>query len=154
MPVSDPLCTRCGNPKEPQRIGKYSYCLKCQYKFGGESYKRKPYRDWSTGKKIKFRCKSVVYQAIKSGRLIKQPCEVCGKSPAEGHHPDYTKPLQVKWLCRIHHLEVHANREKKPKKRRIYISTKRDKKKSRTVTFGGWALLKRLREQWKVEKIP
>jgi len=38
--------------------------------------------------------------------LVPEPCEVCGDK-AERHHPDYTQPLLVKWLCRRHHAEVH-----------------------------------------------
>jgi hypothetical protein len=43
--------------------------------------------------------------AVKFGRVIKQPCEVCGEKKSEAHHPDYTKPLDVVWLCLPHHRE-------------------------------------------------
>lgn len=43
-----------------------------------------------------------VAHAVKSGKLRRQPCEVCGER-AEAHHPDYAKPLDVRWLCRRHH---------------------------------------------------
>jgi ribosomal protein S27AE len=39
--------------------------------------------------------------------LIKQPCEVCGNLKAQAHHDDYSKPLQVRWLCQKHHTEHH-----------------------------------------------
>jgi hypothetical protein len=45
--------------------------------------------------------------AIRDGRLIPQPCWVCGEK-AEAHHPDYSRPLDVVWLCRIHHRQAHA----------------------------------------------
>lgn len=48
--------------------------------------------------------------AIRAGRLIPQPCEVCGDRPAQGHHTDYTKPLKVQWLCRKHHAMAHRAR--------------------------------------------
>ena len=45
---------------------------------------------------------------INSGRLVRQPCEVCGSVPTHAHHDDYEKPLDVRWLCRSHHVEHHA----------------------------------------------
>lgn len=49
-----------------------------------------------------------VRRAIESGRLTRQPCEVCGVSPTHAHHDDYSKPLEVRWLCPHHHREHHA----------------------------------------------
>lgn len=46
--------------------------------------------------------------AIKSGELRKQPCEVCGVIGV-AHHDDYTKPLDVRWLCARHHRQLHAS---------------------------------------------
>jgi len=46
--------------------------------------------------------------AIRDGKLIPKPCEKCGESKAEAHHDDYSKPLEVRWLCRKHHLEHHG----------------------------------------------
>jgi len=46
--------------------------------------------------------------AIERGDLVRQPCEVCGKTRVDAHHDDYSKPLEVRWLCRTHHVEHHA----------------------------------------------
>lgn len=54
-----------------------------------------------------------VNNAVRDGRLIKQPCEVCGNPEAEGHHDDYTKMLDVRWLCDKHHKEHHKNLREK-----------------------------------------
>lgn len=52
-----------------------------------------------------------VYRAIRSGELISQPCEVCGATKnIEAHHWDYSKPLDVQWLCREHHIEADKQR--------------------------------------------
>lgn len=117
-----PMCIKCGKGKEPQRVGKYSYCLKCQYKFVAESYKRNPYTTFSEERKLRFRCKSQVFQAVKSGALIKKPCEVCGNPKSEGHHEDYDKPLDVKWLCRLHHAEAHNLKKSHQKALKAQIS--------------------------------
>ena len=45
--------------------------------------------------------------AVAAGELVRQPCEVCGAFPTDGHHPDYFKPLDVRWLCRKHHGAEH-----------------------------------------------
>lgn len=46
--------------------------------------------------------------AIARGDLTRQPCEVCGAVNVDAHHDDYSKPLEVRWLCRVHHSEFHA----------------------------------------------
>ena len=46
--------------------------------------------------------------ALRRGDITPQPCEKCGVAKAEAHHDDYTKPLDVRWLCRRHHREHHA----------------------------------------------
>lgn len=56
----------------------------------------------------KIKAQKAVYGAIKKGSLKRLPCEVCGKEKSEAHHHDYGKPLDVKWLCRAHHLAEHG----------------------------------------------
>ena len=48
------------------------------------------------------------FYAIRSGELVRQPCEVCGESKVDAHHDDYSQPLAVRWLCRKHHAEHHS----------------------------------------------
>lgn len=45
--------------------------------------------------------------AVKKGTVQKLPCRVCGKHNSQGHHEDYTKPLDVTWLCQQHHSDRH-----------------------------------------------
>ena len=49
-----------------------------------------------------------VHNALRNGTLHKKPCEVCGASFVHAHHPDYSKPLDVIWLCPAHHRMIHA----------------------------------------------
>lgn len=44
--------------------------------------------------------------AIKRGDITPWPCMICGKE-AEAHHPDYSMPLDVVWLCHAHHRQTH-----------------------------------------------
>ena len=50
-----------------------------------------------------------VRTAIESGRMSRQPCEVCQQGNAHAHHDDYSRPLEVRWLCHSHHIEHHKN---------------------------------------------
>jgi len=57
----------------------------------------------------KVRARSKLRRAIRSGHLERQPCEVCKTTEGvQGHHEDYGRPLDVRWLCSKHHREEHA----------------------------------------------
>jgi hypothetical protein len=46
--------------------------------------------------------------AVKKGLISRQPCEMCGTSErVHAHHDDYSKPLDVKWLCYLCHKKTH-----------------------------------------------
>lgn len=64
-------------------------------------------RGFRPGDKTKERARRRVAQAIKSGRLVRLPCQICGVTPAQAHHEDYALPLNVEWLCTRHHGERH-----------------------------------------------
>lgn len=56
----------------------------------------------------KYRAVNMVNNNIRSGNLVKKPCEVCGAEKVCGHHDDYNEPLNVRWLCQSHHKQWHA----------------------------------------------
>lgn len=45
--------------------------------------------------------------AVKAMKLARQPCEECGAQKTDAHHDDYSKPLDVRWLCRLCHAAHH-----------------------------------------------
>lgn len=49
----------------------------------------------------------VVREAVRKGILVKPVIARCGHSRPEAHHPDYNRPLDVLWLCRPCHQELH-----------------------------------------------
>lgn len=49
--------------------------------------------------------------AVRDGRIKKQPCVACGEKKSDGHHGDYSKPLNVIWLCRRCHARLHRKYE-------------------------------------------
>lgn len=61
---------------------------------------------WAASNTERRRAQLAVGNAVRDGRLTPQPCFVCG-APAHAHHPDYSAPLAVSWLCPRHHALVH-----------------------------------------------
>lgn len=45
--------------------------------------------------------------ALRDGKIKKEKCIICGSFDVEKHHYDYSKPLNVIWLCDKHHKEHH-----------------------------------------------
>ena len=60
----------------------------------------------------KARARMLLNSAVKSGKILKYNCKVCGSEKSEAHHPDYNKPLDVVWFCRAHHIEEHKKEAK------------------------------------------
>lgn len=54
----------------------------------------------------KYAARDAVNNGIRDGRIQRQPCEICGDAKAQAHHEDYSRPLDVRWLCFKHHREV------------------------------------------------
>ena len=111
-----------------RKSGLYPQCKECESAAWRERY-RNGYRErhlakkWMGGdpKRIKaynirkrkkwakkIAAQTALRNAVKSGRIIKKSCEVCGEPKSHGHHDDYSKPLEVRWLCDAHHKEVHG----------------------------------------------
>lgn len=53
-----------------------------------------------------------VERALEKESLIRLPCERCGSDRSQAHHEDYSKPLEVVWLCPLHHMARHREIEK------------------------------------------
>lgn len=65
---------------------------------------------WRRRNPEKVRCHNAVARAIRSGKLVRGPCEECGTTEnVHAHHADYTKPLEVRWLCAAHHGYTHTD---------------------------------------------
>lgn len=64
---------------------------------------------WSEKHPERRKASNIVNNAVRDGRLIPWPVcavpECCGKP--QGHHPDYSRPMDVVWLCSEHHSQAH-----------------------------------------------
>jgi hypothetical protein len=66
-------------------------------------------RTYPRSTRAKELARSAVTHAVRSGVLTKpRHCQACGDSGRLcGHHADYTRPLDVTWLCLPCHAELH-----------------------------------------------
>jgi hypothetical protein len=126
-------CARCGQHKVRAEFyegkgGISAWCRPCyaDYRRTPEGHASilkaaKTYRESPAGKEkrrayinavgAKYRFKYTAEGKVKARYLAwyylePQPCKVCGDK-AQAHHHDYSKPLEVEWLCQKHHGLEH-----------------------------------------------
>lgn len=58
---------------------------------------------------LKAKARRKLRDAVDGGRIIRGSCEECGAAHGDGHHDDYSKPLDVRWLCRPCHRREHGH---------------------------------------------
>ena len=117
-------CSLCNEEKDfslfhkdkNTKTGCSAYCKSCKkiqdkkyirnYLYTEQVKERK--KTWRENNPERKSAHMKVYYAIKKGFLFKQPCFICGEK-AEAHHPDYSRPLDVVWLCSPHHRQAHIS---------------------------------------------
>jgi hypothetical protein len=82
----------------------HSYCNECHAAYVREWRQTHPLSEMA---QMKANARSYANVYLKRGKLTKGPCEDCGVEEAEMHHEDYSRPLEVTWLCRQCHLDRH-----------------------------------------------
>jgi hypothetical protein len=110
--------------------GYSTYCKICDSERARENYLKNPnkkktqvnlYFKTDEGKKTwnraskrsrllhpeKWNARYLVKRAIAKGIIVKQPCFICGETDVQAHHEDYSKPLEVIFLCRNCHYKRH-----------------------------------------------
>ena len=126
MEILKNCCTRCG--LGDSSLMKYGYrfdleankvfrmiCAKCN---------TERCRKYRSTKKGAENMRKAVYKSIKKypekqkareklnclvvlGKIKRGVCETCGSPDTHAHHEDYSKPLNVAWLCRKCHCRLH-----------------------------------------------
>ena len=76
---------------------------------------------WRFKNPERVKAQRLVFSAIRNKTLIKKCCEKCGSEKSESHHEDYSKPLEVIWLCKKHHGE--ADRVRRIREKDIHTSS-------------------------------
>jgi hypothetical protein len=130
--MTQKTCFKCGKSKpltdfyaHPQmKDGRLNKCKECakEYAHGRADYERARFQtahrkakasEYQKKTRIdqpdKYKARQILGNALRDGRLARQPCEVCQTTvDVQAHHDDYNKPLEVRWLCFQHHREVHG----------------------------------------------
>ncbi len=88
----------------PHRIAERKRYAKTE---GGKQARRNASNNYYRRNSHKRKAVIAANNAVRDGRLMKRPCDVCGVAKVEAHHADYSKPLEVRWLCNKHHREEH-----------------------------------------------
>ncbi len=121
-PKTIPAC--CSDCKVPMVFSEASvrakrwYCYPCEAARQRKSRKNRPgvyegHRAYQAAHratlkgKIQLRARHDVRTALERGVLRREACRVCGATKAHAHHDDYSKPLDVIWLCSHHHHQRH-----------------------------------------------
>jgi len=52
-------------------------------------------RAWRKNNPEKYKTMLIYKKALRNKKIIKQPCVICGEEKVDGHHCDYSKPLDV-----------------------------------------------------------
>jgi len=89
----------------------YEYVRRRRSTKEGRLAKNQESAKWREANPEKYTAQYQLNNAIKLGK-VERPgvCSLCGKASdrIHGHHPDYSKPLEVIWLCESCHKVVHA----------------------------------------------
>jgi len=117
------VCSIC---KEPKPLSRYGYrigrgtirtdCKDCtnayqkKYRLNNLLKMAEHQSDYRKKNKDKAACRNSFRKAIQKGSVVKPPCcDRCGETgTVEGHHHDYLKPFDVKWLCVNCHKREHG----------------------------------------------
>jgi len=98
-------CDRRRHAKNPEK-----FCARARHyrERNGEKYREsiRCYRAQNPGR---VKAQNRFGYAIERGKIVRPDvCSACGKvCKPDGHHEDYSKPLEVMWLCRSCHKRLH-----------------------------------------------
>ncbi len=133
--VGSKKCTKCKELKEFKEFYRdkrtkdslYSHCKKCHFPVNKlaryeylkkwkaknlekyHAFQRKGQKKWYMKNREKLRAYWKLKCAVERGEIVRP--KQCSKCPfvgkIQGHHTDYSKPLDVMWLCKRCHENEH-----------------------------------------------
>ena len=119
-------CKKCGNfiplkgfyRSKRTKDGREGDCKECRKQYDLDR-KDEPHRKkmkYESTKRMREKCPEkhrahqIVKRAVRNGTLVKSPC-TCRVEKVLGHHEDYSKPLEVIWMCTECHTKLHVKRK-------------------------------------------
>ena len=135
MTTSIKTCFKCNKPKELSEFyrhatmgdGHLNKCKECakrdvrEHRRDNESVREydrsrgsrcsaEALREYRAKYPVKYKAHCALSNAVRDGRITKpMACEDCNSTFAiHGHHDDYSKPLEIRWLCAKCHHRWHA----------------------------------------------
>ncbi len=120
------ICEQCGIEKPMREYYLYNLhyrrkvCKVCFRAVFRERYQKNKIKMRASQKKNslkypeKVKAKTTMNTAVSNGTLKKPTiCPKCKKEKRiEGHHEDYSKPLEVIWRCHSCHMKIHSLRNR------------------------------------------
>jgi hypothetical protein len=107
--------------KDPTKKAEYQREYMRKWYDAHPGYNRNYLREWNkrnpgrmtsylaTKDPLRIKARKAVSRAVETGKLLRPAyCEACGlPTNVQGHHDDYTKPLDVRWVCDDCHQLIH-----------------------------------------------
>lgn len=113
-----------------KNIGRESSCKRCKSERNAE-YKNRPdiaqreqdrnlklrqarsdleyNRRYRRANLLRTRAHKFIALMVKNGLIHVESCEVCNEEKTDAHHDDYSKPEEIRWLCRKCHAKHHRD---------------------------------------------
>lgn len=67
-------------------------------------------KEWREKYPKKYFAHNCINNAVRHGHMKPSPCCICGtKENIVGHHDDYDRPYEVRWMCQAHHSQWHRD---------------------------------------------
>lgn len=102
--ITSRACSKCGGDLG-HRYGRQRYCLTCHAEYMRKH--RPKHKDLPEVARMKANARATAKMAVRNGQIKRDACLICGSQESEMHHEDYSKPLEVIWVCRPCHLGHH-----------------------------------------------
>ena len=98
-----PVCSNC---QQNESVPGQRWCRECHNAYMREH--RLPYSQLSERERARSRTRAYTNVLVQRGNLHRESCGQCGAPVAQAHHPDYSNPRRVVWLCQECHRRLHG----------------------------------------------